>query len=53
MAHGDLLSYQLYERSISDRRASGQDDDDLTGLGNVEKEVMGIAVVGTPAQGER
>ena len=43
VAHGDLLSYQLYERSISDRRASGQDDDDSTGLGNVEKEVMGIA----------
>ena len=43
VVHGDLLSYQLYERSISDRRASGQDDGDSTGLGNVEKEVMGIA----------
>ena len=43
VVHGDLLSYQLYERSIPDRRASGQDDDDSTGFGNVEKEVMGIA----------
>ena len=43
MVHGDLLSYQLYERSIPDRRASGQDDDDSTGFDNVEKEVMGIA----------
>ena len=37
MSHGDLLSYQLHARSISDRRASDQDDDDLTGFGNVEK----------------
>ena len=41
MVHGDLLSYQLYERSIPDSRASGQDDDDSTGFGNVEKEVIG------------
>ena len=42
VSHGDLLSYQLHALSISDRRASGQDDDDLTGFGNVEKWAMGI-----------
>ena len=40
---GDLLSYQLHTLSISDRRASGQDNDDSTGLSNVEKRAMGIA----------
>ena len=43
VSHGDLLSYQLHVCSISDRCASGQDDDDSTSFGNVEKEAMGIA----------
>ena len=33
-----LLSYEVVGTS-----ASGQDDDDSTGLGNVEKEVIGFA----------
>ena len=43
VTHRELLSYQLYGRSTPDRRASGQDDDDSTGFGNVEREAMNVA----------
>ena len=38
-----MISYQLHAFSISDGCTSGQNDDDLTITGNIEKRAVGIA----------